>query len=214
MTNLAVVSGGVGVPSSTRLLADRLDAAVRSQLSEAGIEAASRVVELRALGRAIMDALLTGVATPELESVFETLAAADGLIAVTPAFNASFSGLFKSFFDVIPPETLSDIPVLIAATGGTERHSLVLEHAMRPMFSYLHAIVSPTGVYAATDDFGTAGGSGRLSERISHAAADFVRLLRSCGSRTRRDAFAGDLTEMERLLGASGPGNEDGLVED
>lgn len=214
MTELAVVSGGVGVPSTTRLLADRLDAAVRSQLSEAGIEANSRLVELRPLGRAIMDALLTGVATPELESLFETLATADGLIAVTPAFNASFSGLFKSFFDVVPPETLSDIPVLIAATGGTERHSLVLEHAMRPMFSYLHAIVSPTGVYAATDDFGTAGGSARLSERISRAAADFVRLLRSCGSRTRRDAFAGDLTEMERLLGASGPGNEDGLVED
>lgn len=213
-TRLAVVSAGIGVPSATRLLADRLDAAVRSGLSEAGAPATSSVVELRPLGRAIMDALLTGVATPDLEAVFETLATADGLIAVTPAFNASFSGLFKVFFDVMPQETLSDMPVLIAATGGTERHSLVLEHAMRPMFSYLHAIVSPTGVYAATDDFGTAGGSARLSERIARAAADFVRLLTSCGSRTRREAFAGDLTEMERLLSASGPGNDQGLVED
>ena len=61
------------------------------------------------------------------------------MVAVTPAFNASFSGLFKSFFDVLPEETLTDMPVMIAATGGTERHSLVLEHAMRPLFSYLHA---------------------------------------------------------------------------
>ena len=73
---------------------------------------------------------------------------------MTPAFNASFGGLFKSFFDVLPEESLTDMPVLIGATGGTERHSLVLEHALRPLFSYLRAIVSPTGVYAATDDFG------------------------------------------------------------
>jgi FMN reductase len=213
-TKLAVVSGGIGVPSTTRLLSDRLDAAVRSELTRAGASVTSTIVELRPLGRAIMDVLLTGVATADLESAYETIATADGLIAVTPAFNASFSGLFKAFFDVVPPEAVADVPVLIAATGGTERHSLVLEHAMRPMFSYLHAIVSPTGVYAATDDFGSAGGPGRLSERVSRAAADFARLLRSCGSRSRREPFADDLMEMERLLGASGPGNDDGLVED
>jgi FMN reductase len=133
------------------------------------------------------------------------LAEADGLIAVTPAFNASFSGLFKLFFDVLPQETLSDMPVLIAATGGTERHSLVLEHALRPMFSYLHAVVAPTGVYAATNEFGSQAGSGALSERIHQAAADFARLLQSCGPRERRDLFADDLTAMERLLGTSGP---------
>ena len=72
------------------------------------------------------------------------------------------------------------MPVLIAATGGTERHSLVLEHALRPMFSYLHAVVSPTGVYAATDDFGQAGRSGP-GPADQQAAADFARLMRSCG---------------------------------
>ena len=82
------------------------------------------------------------------------------------SFNASFSGLFKSFFDVLPPESLSDMPVLIGATGGTERHSLVLEHSLRPMFSYLQAIVSPTGVYAATEDFGAGQGTA-LGQRIA-----------------------------------------------
>ena len=132
-----------GVPA--RVLADRITAAVEAALAGRKLTAAASVIELRRLGRAIMDTMLTGFAPSDLESVFETVADADGVIAVTPAFNASFSGLFKSFFDVLPEETLSEMPVLVAATGGTERHSLVLEHALRPMFSYLHAIVSPTG---------------------------------------------------------------------
>ncbi len=151
-----------------------------------------------------MDAMLTGRATPELEQVFEQVAAADGVIAVTPAFNASFSGLFKCFFDILPDLTLSDMPVLIGASGGTERHSLVLEHALRPMFSYLHAVVSPTGVYAATEDFGNHDVSGGLSERIAKAAADFSRLLGSCGPRTRRDPLGQELEAMQRLLGEGG----------
>ena len=96
----------------------------------------------------------------------------------------------------------SELPVLIAATGGTERHSLVLEHALRPMFSYLHAVVSPTGVYAATVDFGASDSTADLSQRIAKAAADFTRLVRSCGPRTRRDTFAEELAEMQRLLGS------------
>jgi FMN reductase len=159
--------------------------------------------------------MLTGVVAPELEEAFDAVASADGLIAVTPAFNASFSGLFKSFFDVLPEQALWDMPVLIAATGGTERHSLVLDHALRPMFSYLHAIVAPAGVYAATDDFGAAQrGSGALSERIDTAARDFARLLTSCGARTRRDAFADELTEMQRLLGAASQRKDTATIED
>src|SRR6478752_1335183 len=194
MTKLAIVSGGLGEPSSTRLLADRITAAVEAALAGRKLTATVSVIELRRLGRAIMDTMLTGFAPPDLESVFETVADADGVIAVTPAFNASFSGLFKSFFDVLPEETLSEMPVLIAATGGTERHSLVLEHALRPMFSYLHAIVSPTGVYAATDDF--------------------ARLLWSCGPRTRRDVFTEELTDMERLLAGWQPRGGGETVED
>jgi FMN reductase len=98
------------------------------------------------------------------------------------------------------------MPVLIAATGGTERHSLVLEHTLRPMFFYLHAVVAPTGVYAATADFGGGQEGSALSRRIAKAAEDFSRLLRSCGTRTRRDVFAEELNTMQNLLGTS-PGN-------
>ena len=204
MTELTVVSGGLRMPSSTRLLADRLAASASKHLAERGYEVSSHVVELRPLARAIADAMITGFAPTELEAAFEQVASADGLVAVTPAFNASFGGLFKSFFDVLPEESLTDMPVLLGATGGTERHSLVLEHAMRPMFSYLRAVVSATGVYAATDDFGRPSGTpdddGTLDERVDRAGADFARLLSSCGERTRRSAFDEEAARMERLL--------------
>src|ERR1700753_3825358 len=143
MTKLAIVGGGWREPSSTRLLADRITAAVDAALAGRKLTATASVIELRRVGRAIMDTMLTGFATSDLESVFETVADADGVIAVTPAFNASFSGLFKSFFDVLPEEPLSEMPVLIAATGGTERQSPGLGTAVPAMVSYLHAIVAP-----------------------------------------------------------------------
>jgi FMN reductase len=203
MTQLVVVSGGLRMPSATRLLADRLADSASKHLAELGFSVTTSVVELRPLARSIADAMTTGFANTELEAAFEEVASADGLVAVTPAFNASFGGLFKSFFDVLPEESLTDMPVLIGATGGTERHSLVLEHALRPLFSYLRAVVSPTGVYAATDDFGRAGDSddeGTLDERVDRAGADFARLLSSCGQRTRRSAFDEEAARMERLL--------------
>ncbi len=202
MTTLIVISAGLREPSSTRLLADRLGRAVSGELELADVaDVASSTVELRQYGRPIMDAMLNGFPQPELQEVFDRVAAADGLIAVTPAFNISFSGLFKSFFDVLPEDTLADMPVLIAAAGGTERHSLVLELALRPMFSYLHAVVSPTGVYAATADFGEQQQAERLGARITRAATDYARLLRSCGPRTGRDPDEPELTEMRQLLG-------------
>ena len=214
MTRLTIISGGLREPSSTRLLADRLDVAVRAELDADNVQVIPSVVELRPLGRPIIDAMLTGFTLPALEAAFETVAAADGVIAVTPAFNASFGGLFKSFFDVLPEESLSDMPVLIAATGGTERHSLVLEHALRPMFSYLGAIVSPTGVYAATDDFGAQSGSSGLGQRITKAARDFARLMTSCGPHQRRNVFDEELSEMTRLLTAGQAAGESSQVED
>src|SRR4051812_276974 len=126
MITLAIVSGGLREPSSTRLLADHLKAAMHAELAKADVEVSSTFIELRPLARAIIDTMLTGYPNADLEAAFDTLASADGLIAVTPAFNASYSGLFKSFFDVLPEETISDMPVMMAATGGTERHSLVL----------------------------------------------------------------------------------------
>jgi FMN reductase len=178
---LLVVTAGLTEPSSTRLLADRLAEAVAERTGAAGVDLDVEVVELRELARPIADNFTTGFAAAELEDVKERVAAADALIAVTPVFSASYSGLFKSFFDVLDPEALTGKPVLIAATGGTPRHSLLLEHAMRPLFSYLHAITVPTAVYAAAEDWGAGGAAGELGRRIGRAAGELAGFLTGAG---------------------------------
>ncbi len=172
---IAVVAAGLSVPSSTRILADQLATAVRQALSDADRPVAVQVVELRDLAHLLADNLLTGFATGALSDAIETVTRADALIAVSPVFSASYSGLFKTFFDVLEPEALAGKPVLMAATAGTARHSLVLDHALRPLFAYLKAIPIPTGVFAATEDFGEHGGS--LAARIERAAAELVAML-------------------------------------
>ena len=165
---LVVVSAGLSVPSSTRLLADRLASATAGRTS-----AEVRVVELRDLAVEIAHNLTNGFPGKKLADAVDAVTGADGLIVVTPVFSASYSGLFKSFFDVIDPDALAGKPVLIAATGGSARHSLVLEHALRPLFSYLRAVVVPTAVYAASEDWGAQG----LPERIERAAGELAALM-------------------------------------
>ncbi|MDT0616673.1 CE1759 family FMN reductase, partial [Streptomyces lancefieldiae] len=147
---LVVVSAGLSVPSSTRLLADRLAAvAAPAATAPEPQPAAIEVIELRDLALEIAHAFTNGFPARALSAAFDAAAAADGLIAVTPVFSASYSGLFKSFFDALSAtdeNALAGKPVLIAATGGTARHSLVLDHALRPLFAYLKAVVVPTGV--------------------------------------------------------------------
>ncbi len=201
---IAVVTAGLGVPSATRLLADRLAAAVTRTLEERGEKVHVDVVELRPLAHALADNLLTGFPSGELADAVETVRRADGLVAVTPVFSASYSGLFKSFFDVLDPETLAGTPVLVAATAGTARHSLVLDHALRPLFSYLRAVVVPTGVFAASEDFGSTDG-GALSQRVDRAAGELAALVSARPSRLERelvDELADHVPFEELLRGA------------
>jgi FMN reductase len=126
----------------------------------------------------------------------DTVSGADGLIAVTPIFSASYSGLFKSFFDVLEQDALVGTPTLIGATAGTARHSLALEHALRPLFAHLRAVVVPTAVFAASEDW--AGGP-ELVERIDRAAGELADLLSRRPVASRRDPFD-DPTPFEALL--------------
>ncbi|WP_165872842.1 FMN reductase [Nocardioides jejuensis] len=174
--HIAVVSAGLSSPSSTRILADQLASAVEARLFERGEDVRLHVIELREHARALADNLLTGFPSGALAQALQTVADADAVIAVTPVFSASYSGLFKTFFDVLEPGALEGKPVLMGATAGTARHSLVLDHALRPLFSYLKATPVPTGVFAASEDFGSNAG-GRLAARVDRAAAELVALL-------------------------------------
>ncbi|WP_395364409.1 FMN reductase [Streptomyces sp. YH02] len=196
---LIVVSAGLSTPSSTRLLADRLAEAARDELAARGHTASTEAVELRELAGDIANHLVTGFPPPRLSAAIDAVTAADGLIVVTPVFAASYSGLFKSFFDVIDPDALTGKPVLTAATGGTARHSLVLEHAVRPLFSYLRAVVVPTAVYAASEDWGSGGDeyTDGLPGRVRRAGAELATLM---AARPIGEETEDDVTVLERQL--------------
>lgn len=175
---IAVISAGLSNPSSTRMLADRLsDASVR-QLQERGIQTEVDVFELRDYAHDITNHLLTGFAPPALESMIDAVVSADAIIAATPIFSTSYSGLFKSFIDVLDPEALTGKPVLIGANAGTPRHSLAIDYAIRPLFAYLHAEAVPTGVFAASSDWGgSADQVAPLSERIERGARELAEAV-------------------------------------
>src|SRR3954451_7126652 len=206
---LAVVSAGLGVPSSTRLLADRLTTATVDALRGRGVDATVEVVELREHARDLADNLVTGFPNEALRGPVEAVIGADGLIAVTPIFSASYSGLFKTFFDVLDKDALTGKPVLIGATAGTARHSLALEHALRPLFAYLRAVVAPTAVFAAADDW--AGGDGTtdaLADRIQRAAGELAELVAARPAAAPADPFEapfGGTPSSEELLRGSCP---------
>ncbi|GAA4920135.1 FMN reductase [Actinomycetospora succinea] len=196
MRTLAVVSAGLSTPSSTRLLADRLTDATVAALGERGVAARPEVIELRDHARDLADHLVTGFPNAALRPVLDTVAGADGLIAVSPIFSASYSGLFKTFVDVLDRDALTGTPVLLGATAGTARHQLALDHAMRPLFAYLHATVVPTGVFAASEDWGS---SAELAERITRAAGELADLVAARPAATVADPLA-DPTPFEALL--------------
>ncbi|MFE3293536.1 FMN reductase [Rhodococcus sp. NPDC059234] len=197
---IAVVSAGLSVPSSTRMLADRLAAATARSVGEADGRPEVEVVELRDLAHDLMNNLLAGFPSEGLRRAIETVVGADGLIVVTPVFNASYSGLFKSFFDVLEPGSLDGMPVLIAATGGTARHSLALEHAVRPMFAYLRSSVVPSAVFAASEDWAGGAEAGRgLADRIDRAAAELATAMTASPRRESVDPFESPVP-FEQLL--------------
>lgn len=173
---IAVVSAGLGRPSSTRLLADRIAAATDRALRLHDEQVRVEVIELRDLAHEITDNLLTGFPGRNLAEAARTVTRADAVITVTPVFSASYSGLFKSFFDVLEEGALAGTPVLVAATAGTARHSLVLDFAMRPLFAHLRAVVVPTGVFAASEDFGSTA-AGPLADRVDRASRELADLV-------------------------------------
>lgn len=168
---VAVVSAGLSQPSSSRLLAERLAAGA---VAASDAVRALPVIEVRDHSHDVVNNLLTGFPSEALAEVLRTIAGADGLVVVTPIFNTSYSGLFKSFFDVFEEGALRDKPVLLGATGGTARHSLALEYALRPMFTYLRGAPVATSVFAAPEDWASGGADTALAGRIERAGRELV----------------------------------------
>ncbi|WP_336921535.1 CE1759 family FMN reductase [Aquipuribacter sp. SD81] len=175
---IVVVSGGLSETSATRRLADALGEATLAALRERGVAAEVTTLDLRPRAHDITNAMLTGFAGTSLQGDLDAVLAADGVVAASPVYSGSYTGLFKGFVDLLGQAAFDGTPVLLAATAGTARHSLALEHAMRPLFSYLRALTVPTGVFAASEDWGGDGeAAGALASRVERAARELADLV-------------------------------------
>ncbi|HHU45432.1 MAG TPA: oxidoreductase [Actinomycetales bacterium] len=190
MRTIAVITAGLSTPSSTRQLADTLADATVAAITARGESAEVKVIEVRDLARDLADAFTVGgLASEALDEARRTVASADAVIAVTPVFKASYSGLFKMFIDSLDDDAMRGVPVILGATAGSARHSLVVDHALRPLFAYMGATATPTGVFAATDDFGQAAFTGGpngdaiepLAKRAARAAGELADLVLAQG---------------------------------
>lgn len=161
-------------------------------------------LHLRTLAHDLVDHLLTRFPSPRLEAAQLAVQQASAVLVLTPTYQASYSSLLKLFLDTLPEQALAGTAVLIGATGGTARHALMVEHALRPLLSYLHAVVVPTALYVAADDWGgttVGGGPGAtvtLAHRLERAAAElklFAQMVQ--GSTQAEQEETGPVEEQE-----------------
>ncbi|WP_092578455.1 FMN reductase [Achromobacter sp. NFACC18-2] len=145
---LVAVSGGLQRPSKSAALADHLLDLIADELP-----CEQRLVELGQLAPQLAGAVWRSHLPETVERELAAVEQADVLVVTTPVFRGSYTGLFKHFFDFIHQDALVDKPILLAATGGSERHALVIDHQLRPLFSFFQARTLPLGVYATDKDF-------------------------------------------------------------
>jgi FMN reductase len=175
MTELRIVgiSGNLTRPSKTRTLVGE----ILHQAETFGL-GKGELYDLVDAGPELGAAVQREGAAELPDRILSAIETADALVVGTPIFKASYTGLFKHLFDLIEPKMLEGRPVLVAATGGSDRHALVIEHQLRPLFAFFRASVLPVGIYATNSDFGA---GGELTEaligRITPVAEQFAAWL-------------------------------------
>lgn len=172
---LVAVSGGLQRPSRTLVLVEEIVTAL-SIATPLDV----RLIELGELAPALGRTLYRNRLPESAEMQLDAIETADVLVVASPVFRGSFSGLFKHLFDLIAHDALVDKPILLAATGGSDRHALVIEHQLRPLFAFFQALTLPVGVYASERDFnGYQISSAALHERIVLAVERALPLLKA-----------------------------------
>lgn len=146
--NVVAVTGSLHAPSKTIALVEAILAELGSQLP---IDA--HLIKLNELGPSFAGVLTRAELPEKVERELQRIETADLLVVASPVYRASFTGLFKHLFDFVDQYALVDTPILLAATGGSERHALIIEHQFRPLFSFFQALTLPLGIYAHDSDF-------------------------------------------------------------
>ena len=175
MSQLHIVglSGNITSPSKTRaLVGTALD------LSAAHLNARTSLFEVADFGEELGRARRVTDLSPGGQQALERLLSADALVVATPVYKGSYPGLFKHLIDLIDPAALIRKPVLIAATGGGEKHALAVEHQLRPLFAFFEARVLSTAVHVSDRDFT----EGRLTSepaltRLARAVDEFATIF-------------------------------------
>ena len=186
------VAGSLKAPSRTIELVEQIVAALGTHL-----EVEATVIRIDELGPKFAGALTRAELDPAVETALTQIETADVLVVASPVYRASFTGLFKHLFDFVDQYALVDVPVILAATGGSERHALIIEHQFRPLFAFFQALTLPLGVYAHDSDFTDYRiSSPRLTERLEKAVAKAVPLIRgNLAERAEIEAtLAGEIT--------------------
>ena len=145
---VVAVSGGLQRPSKAAALVEHL-----SNLIAAEVHCETQLVELGQLAPHLAGTVRRSELPDTVERGLAAVEQADVLVVATPVYRGSYTGLFKHFFDFVDQDALIDTPVLLAATGGSERHALMIDHQLRPLFSFFQARTLPLGVYATDRDF-------------------------------------------------------------
>ena len=174
LVKTVIVSGSASRPSRTLLLAEQIALALaeHAQLD-------LQIVDVADVGSDLGRALTRKQLSENAERSLRVVESAQILIAATPVYRGSYSGHFKHLFDLIDQDALVDVPVILAATGGGEKHCLVIEHQLRPLFAFLQAFAVPVGIYASHNDFHEGGISSELvRSRVALAARQAARLAR------------------------------------
>lgn len=173
------VSGSPSDPSRTSTLV----AATVARLGQEIEGARTKTVEIGPLLADLGAASSREAMSDRTRAALETVEAADVLVVGSPAFRAAYSGAFKLFFDWIGQYDLVDTPVLLTATGGSDRHALLVEHQMRPLFGFFQSTTLPIGVFGNERDFtkregGYDIGNVDLELRIDQAVRRAIPIIR------------------------------------
>ena len=167
--NIVALCGNLQRPSRTRVLCDAL-------LAEIGRHRtiAPKVLEISQFGRALGACLQRGELPPEVQEHLVAVENADVLIAASPVYSASYTGLFKHFFDFMGMDALAGTPTFLAATGGSPLHGLMIDQQMRPLLAMKQALTLPIGVYATEADFDNYAISSPLLDKRIALAVDMA----------------------------------------
>lgn len=167
------ISGNIARPSKTRVFVEH----VAKDVARA-IGAGHTTYDIEDLGPSVLNARRTADLDGSASTIVENLVKATVLVVGSPTYKGSYTGLFKHFFDLLDPSLLRGKPTILLATGGGERHSLIVEHQLRPLFGFFEALTMPTAIYASDKDFvdGTLA-SGAILDRARQAVNEAARAV-------------------------------------